>query len=297
MTLYGGIEAGGTKFVCMIASGPEQIQAEARFPTTTPEETIARAVDFFRSRSASLPIAALGIASFGPLDLDPASATYGRISATPKPGWSGADLRGRLEADLAVPAAIDTDVNGAALAEYRWGAARGADPCLYLTIGTGIGGGAIVNGRPVHGLVHPEMGHMRLPHDLQQDPFAGVCPFHGDCFEGLASGTALEKRWGRRAETFEPDHPAWDLEANYIAMGLMNLVLALSPRRIILGGGVMQNDFLFGKVRRMTRELLNGYIQSPAVLNNIHELIIPPGLGNRSGALGAVALAETALQP
>lgn len=296
MPFFGGIEAGGTKFVCMIASGPRQIFAEARFPTTTPVETLDRVLQFFAERRASFPLAAVGISAFGPLDLDPDSPNFGRLTATPKPGWAGTDLLGRVETQLQVPTAIDTDVNGAALAEFRWGAAQGADPCLYLTVGTGIGGGAVVSRRPLHGLVHPEMGHMRLPHDLSEDPFPGTCPFHGDCFEGLASGPALEKRWGRRGEDLEPDHPAWELEANYISLGLMNLILVLSPKKIILGGGVMHNPAVLDRVRRRTRERLNGYIRSAAVLEDIENYILPPGLGSRSGVLGAVALAEIAAQ-
>lgn len=292
MKLLGGVEAGGTKFVCIIASRPDDIRAETRFPTTSPAETLGRVIDFFQRNSRRYPISALGISCFGPVDLDVNSPTYGYITTTPKPGWAQTDILHRLSDALKTPTILDTDVNGAALGEYRWGAGQGADPCLYLTIGTGIGGGGIVNGKPIHGLVHPEMGHMRLPHDWHADPFPGACPYHGDCFEGLAAGPALEKRWGRRGETLPEDHPAWELEAHYIALAVANLIVAFSPRKIILGGGVMANQHLFTRVREEVVRLLNGYVQSPTILERVDEYIVPPGLGARSGVLGAIALAE-----
>jgi fructokinase len=205
--LYGGIEAGGTKFVCAVGSGPHDVRAEARFPTTNPAETIGRAIDFFR-RQAGPGLAAIGIASFGPVDPSPGSPTFGYITTTPKPGWANTDLAGPVGRALGVPVGFDTDVNGAALGEYRWGAAQGCDTFVYLTVGTGIGGGGMAGGKLMHGLLHPEMGHMRLPHDLAADPFPGICPFHSDCLEGLASGPAIEARWSQRAETLPPDHPA-----------------------------------------------------------------------------------------
>lgn len=291
MKLYGGVEAGGTKFVCILGSGPQDVRAEARFPTTTPQETLDRVVAFFQEHSKTQPISAIGVSCFGPIDLDSSSPTYGYITTTPKPGWAFTDVVHHLEQALQVPVAFDTDVNGAALGEYTWGAAQGADPCLYLTIGTGIGGGGILNGGPLHGLVHPEMGHIRLPHDWQADPFPGVCPFHGDCFEGMAAGPALEKRWGQRGETLPLDHPAWALEAEYIAQALCVLICTLSPKKIVIGGGVMQHPALFPMIRGRVLELLNGYVQSPAILEHIDQYIVPPGLGNRSGSLGAIALA------
>jgi fructokinase len=190
---------------------------------------------------------------------------------------------------------FDTDVNGAALSEWRWGAAQGLDTFLYLTIGTGVGGGGLINGKLMHGLVHPEMGHMRLPHDWQADPFPGNCPFHGDCLEGMASGPALHKRWGQRGDSLPPDHPAWELEALYLAWGLVNLVCTLSPQRIILGGGVMAQPQIWPLLRGKTQQLLNGYVRSPAILEHIDEYIVPPGLGGRAGVLGAMALAENEL--
>lgn len=296
-SLLGGIEAGGTKFVCALGSGPEDIRAETRFPTTTPEETIGRAIAFFREHQALGPLAGVGIASFGPVDPNPASPTFGFITSTPKPGWANTDFAGQMRRALQVPVAFDTDVNGAALGEWRWGAARGLDTFVYLTIGTGLGGGGMLGGKLMHGLVHPEMGHIRLPHDWNLDPYGGFCPFHGDCFEGLAAGPAIEKRWGQKAETLPPDHPAWALEAEYVAQGVTTLVLALSPQRVILGGGVMAQMHLFPLVRARVHSLLNGYVQSPLVLHHLDEYILPPALGGRAGVLGALALAESVKRP
>jgi fructokinase len=290
--LVGGIEAGGTKFVCAVGTGPDDIRAEARFPTTTPEETIGRSINFFREQSKDhgLP-AAVGIAAFGPLDPNPASPTFGYITTTPKPGWANANLAGAIRDDLAIPVGFDTDVNGAALGEGRWGAAQGLANFIYLTIGTGIGGGAMVNGQLVHGLVHPEMGHMALPHDWESDPYKGHCPYHGDCLEGMAAGPAIGERWERPAVELPPDHPAWELEAHYLALALRSLICILSPERIIMGGGVMEQDQLFPLLRRKVQAYLNGYVQSPAITRDIDHYIVPPGLGNRSGVLGAFALA------
>ncbi|MGD2103988.1 MAG: ROK family protein [Anaerolineae bacterium] len=292
MTVYGGIEAGGTHFVCAAGEGPEAIDAETEFPTTTPEETIDRAIRFFE-RSPE-PITALGIGSFGPAIVDPASVTYGTITTTPKPGWQDVDIRGRIASALEVPVAFDTDVNAAALGEYQWGAAQGIDTFVYLTVGTGIGGGAMVEGNLLHGLVHPEMGHMRIPHDRDRDPFEGICPFHGDCLEGLASGPAIEARWDARGEDLPEDHPAWSLEAHYLALGLMAIVCVISPRRIILGGGVMQRSFLFPMIRSELQDLLNGYIQAEAITESMDATVVPPALGDHAGVLGAMALAARA---
>lgn len=296
MDIYGGIEAGGTKFVCAVGTGPEDVRAETHFPTTTPQETIARAVRFFREQQERLgrPLTAIGIASFGPLDLLPQSPTFGSITATPKPGWQNVDLMGEVRRELGVPVGVDTDVNGAALAESRWGAAQGLDTFIYLTVGTGIGGGGMAGGTLLHGMLHPEMGHIRIPHDRQKDPFEGCCPFHGDCLEGLACGPAIEKRWGAPPETLPPDHPAWALEAHYLALALVNFICTLSPQRIILGGGVMNRRQLFPMIRREVRELLNGYIPTPQILQDVDTYIVPPALGERVGVLGAIALAMTA---
>lgn len=293
--IFGGIEGGGTKFVCAVGTSPDDIRREERFPTVTPQETLDKAIAFFKQAEADFgKLSAMGIACFGPLDPNPDSPTFGHILPTPKPGWSNADVAGMLKSAFDIPIAFDTDVNGAAIGEWMWGAAQGLDTFIYLTIGTGIGGGAMVNGKLLHGLLHPEMGHIPLPHDRERDPFEGWCPFHKDCFEGLANGPALEKRWGQKAETLPSDHPAWDLEAHYIALALSTYIVTLSPQRIILGGGVMGQEFLFPMIRQKVKEALNGYVQSPAVGEDISKFIVPPGLGTRSGMLGAIALAQMA---
>ena len=296
MPLWGGIEAGGTKTVCAIGTGPEDLRAEVRFPTTTPADTIQRVIQFFREQAREEPLTAVGIASFGPLDLDPQSPRFGYITSTPKPGWAYTDLAGSVGQGLGTPVGFDTDVNAAALGEHQWGAARGLDDFVYLTVGTGIGGGAMVNGRLTHGLSHPEMGHIRIPHDRALDPFDGSCPYHGDCLEGLASGPALEARWGQPGATLGEDHPAWPLEADYLAFGVVNLICILLPQRFIMGGGIMQQTQIFPLLRRKVQELLNGYLQAPEILDQIDEYIVPPGLGNRAGVLGAIALAQRAAQ-
>lgn len=294
--LFGGIEGGGTKFLCAVGTAPDDIRREERFPTTTPAETLTRALLFFQEAERVFGrLSALGVASFGPLDPHPASPAYGRILSTPKPGWTDADIVGTFRSAFDLPIAFDTDVNGAALGEWTWGAAQGLDTFLYLTVGTGIGGGMMANGKLLHGLLHPEMGHILIPHDRVRDPFEGVCPFHKDCFEGLASGPALEKRWGQRAETLPPDHPAWALEAHYIALALVNYIVTFSPQRIIIGGGVGGREDLLPLIRRAVQEILNGYVQSPAVTRHIDEFIVHPGLGSRAGLLGAIALARQAI--
>ncbi|HEX9389566.1 MAG TPA: ROK family protein [Anaerolineales bacterium] len=289
--LYGGIEAGGTKFVCVVASGPGQIVDEIRYMTTTPKETLGKAIQFFHPFVASGQISAIGVGAFGPLDSNPQSPTYGFVTATPKPGWSNTNVLGTLRQALRTNIAFDMDVNTAALGEYLWGASKGCDPSLYLTIGTGIGGGYIVNGRPLIGLLSLEMGHVLIPHSRELDPFPGSCPFHGDCFEGLASGPAIQKRLGVTGAVVPEDDAFWDIEADYIAAALMNYILTLSPKKIILGGGVMQRDFLFPKIQRRVLELLNGYVSSKKILEEIEDYIVAPGLGNQSGSLGAIALA------
>ncbi len=294
MEIYGGVEAGGTKFVCAVGTGPDDIRAEIRFPTTTPEETLSRTCEFFKQyvEKNGQPLSGIGISSFGPVDLDPQSPHFGKITSTPKPGWAMADILGKIQSETGVPAILDTDVNGAAYGEMIWGAAQGLKDFIYITFGTGVGGGLIINGKPHHGLVHPEMGHMRMPHDFQQDPFNGYCPYHGDCLEGMTSGPAMKARWGQPAETLPDYHPAWDLEAHYIATALQNLICALSPQRIILGGGVMQQPQLFPAIRLKVQQYLNNYVQSPAILEHIDDYIVPPALGGRAGVLGSIALVK-----
>jgi fructokinase len=289
--LYGGVEAGGTKFVCVVASRPGHIVDEIRYRTTTPEETLGRAIQFFQPFVSSDQVKTIGVGCFGPLDVNPESSTYGFITATPKPGWSNTNVLGILRGALGVKIAFDTDVNVAGLGEYKWGVGNGYDPLLYLTIGTGIGGGYIKDGRSLLGLLSPEMGHLRIPHNRELDPFLGNCPFHEDCFEGLASGPAIEKRLGMAGSMVPENDQFWNIEADYIASALVNYILTLSPKKIILGGGVMQREFLFTKVRWKVRELLNGYVASKSLLENIEDYIVPPGLGNQSGSMGAIALA------
>jgi fructokinase len=279
--MYGAIEAGGTKFVCAVGSGPDNVISKTIFPTTTPKETLGKAIEFFRQTGATL--AGIRIASFGPLDLDKKSPTYGYITTTPKPGWADTDLVKPFHDTFNISVSLDTDVNGAALGEGKWGAAVGLNTFIYLTIGTGIGGGAIINGNPLHGLIHPEMGHILIPRDLAKDPFKGCCPYHGDCFEGLASGTAVAKRWGKAPGTLPPDHPAWQLEAYYIATGVVNLILTLSPQKVILGGGIMKTPGLLQSVQVKVQSLLNHYVNSPAINENISSYIVAPGLGDMAG--------------
>jgi fructokinase len=286
---YAGVEAGGTKFVCMVAAGPEDVRAQVSFPTTKPEETLGQAVSFFKAHE---PFSALGIGTFGPCDFNPASPSYGCLSTSIKPGWKQADMLGPFRRAFDVPVGIDTDVNAAALGEYTWGAGQGLDTVLYLTVGTGIGGGGVINGRMMHGLFHPEMGHIRVPRVPGDNSFTGVCPYHGDCLQGLASGPAMEARWGRPAEELPPDHPAWKMEAHYLAQAVHNYICTLSPNRVILGGGVMHQGHLFPLIREQVRRLLNGYIQLPMILEKIDEYIVPPALGDRAGVLGAIALAR-----
>lgn len=293
--LYGAVEAGGTKFICMVGTGPDDMREQTRFPTTSPDATLRETIAFFRSAEAKLgKVAAVGIASFGPVDVQSASPTFGFITSTPKAGWANVDIAGALRNAFNVPIGFDTDVNAAALAEWRWGAAQALDTFLYLTIGTGIGGGGMVNGRLMHGLVHPEMGHVRIPHDLETDPFAGICPFHGDCLEGLASGPAMAARWLQPAEQLPSGHPGWTLEAHYLALALVSFICTVSPERIVMGGGVMSNGQLFPAIRRRVLELLNNYVRAPQLLQRIDDYIVAPWLGAHAGVLGALALAQRA---
>ncbi len=292
MSLLGAVEAGGTKFVCAVGTGPQDLRARSEYPTTSPEETIRRAIAFLQEQASRVALAAVGIASFGPIDVNPASPHWGHITSTPKPGWQNADVAGPIGRALGVPVAFDTDVNVAALGEREWGAAQGLDTFVYITVGTGIGGGGMVGGQLMHGALHPEMGHMRVPHDRQADPFPGACPFHGDCWEGLAAGPAIEARWAGKGQHLSADHPAWELEAHYLALGVNNLICALSPQRIILGGGVMRQAGLLPLIRRKTLDLLNSYIRVDAITERIDEYVVPPLLGENAGVLGAIALAS-----
>jgi fructokinase len=288
-SLFGGMEGGGTKFVCAVGTGRDEIIEEIRFPTINPDETLEQAVAFFKKYD----LVAIGLAPFGPLDLNPGSSTYGSITNTPKPGWSEINILAPFRKAFDVPLAFDLDVNAAAYGEYTLVQANhDLNSLIYFTIGTGIGAGIIINGRVVHGLTHPEAGHLRLPHDWNQDPFPGICPFHRDCFEGLASGPAMADRWNQSGITLPDEHPAWDLEAVYIAMALVDIILSLSPQRIVLGGGVMERKLLFPLIRQKVKELLNGYVASPVFTGDLNSFIIPPALGNHSGVLGALSMAR-----
>ncbi|MCK9246824.1 MAG: ROK family protein [Anaerolineaceae bacterium] len=292
--LFAGIEGGGTKFVCAVADENNQILAERRVATTDPAETLAACAEFFQQQAHLGTIQSLGIACFGPLDPRPTSEGYGRILATPKPGWSGADVVGFFRQRLSLPIAFDTDVNGAVLAESLWGAGKGLRNLVYFTIGTGIGAGIIAEGNLVHGFLHPEMGHILLARDPEQDPFPGVCPFHGACFEGLASGPAIEKRWGLKGDQLPRDHQAWDLEAEYIAKALVSVTCALAPERIILGGGVMAQEQLLPMIREKFVGLLNGYMQTPLITEQLESYLVLTGLEGKAGLYGAFALAQQA---
>ena len=288
--LYGGMEGGGAKFVYAVGTEPDDIIAETRFPTTTPDETLDQAISFFKKYM----LVGIGLAPFGPLDLNPASSGYGSITATPKPGWRNADILGPFRKQFDLPITFDVDVNAAAFGEFAWVPENQTlESLVYFTIGTGNGAGVIIHGKVVHGLTHPEAGHKILPHDRQKDPFRGVCLFHGDCFEGLANGPAITKRWGQPAESLPENHPAWELEANYIAHALTTVICLLSPQRIVLGGGVMQQLQLFPLIRQKVREDLNGYIPSPVIKGTMSGYIVPLGLGKRSGILGAMAMAQS----
>ena len=300
MALYGAVEGGGTKFVCAVGSGPADRLASARIPTTTPGETLPRVRRFLldAAEQAGQPLTAIGIATFGPIELDRQSPRYGYMLPTPKPGWSGAPVVAAITAGLDVPVAVDTDVNGAALAEYRWGAAQGYDPALYVTVGTGIGGGVIIGGAPLHGLLHPEMGHIAVPRARDatghRDEFAGICPFHGDCMEGMAAGGALAARVGRSADDLAPDDPVWELEAHYLAAGLAQHVLVLSPQRIVLGGGVLQQQHLLPRIHAALRAQLRSYIARPQVDADVSSYVVAPHFGDEAGLAGAFALAMSA---
>jgi fructokinase len=287
---FGGVETGGTWCVCALGTGPEHLIALERFPTGSPEETLERIVAFFHREPVPR---AVGIGSFGPVDLDPTSSTWGSVTSTPKPGWQNVAVAPVVAERLGVPVAFDTDVNTAALGEQRWGAGRELDSLCYLTVGTGVGAGLIVDGRPLRGLIHPEVGHMRIPHDLALDPFAGCCPWHGDCWEGLASGRAMAARWQARPEDLPGDHPAWGLEADYLAAGVLNIVSVASPRRVIAGGGVMSHPDLLARVSERLRQLVGSYLRTPLLEERVREYLVSPQLGDRAGVLGAIALAQT----
>jgi fructokinase len=285
---FGGVEAGGTKFSCLVGTGPDDIRARITIPTTSPRETLEQVSAFFLEQRTRYRLAAVGVASFGPVDLVRGSRTYGHILATPKPFWHHVDLIGPIAAATGDPdPAFDTDVNAAALAEYTWGATPDVDPLLYLTVGTGIGGGAIVHGRVLHGRVHPEMGHIRVPL-VPGDSRPGCCPVHGACLEGLASGRAISERYGTDPRWLPDDHPAWTLTTEYLALGIANLILTLAPKRVVVGGGVSRR-IVWPRLHERLDVLLGGY---PAPTESWTDYVMPPRLGDDAGPLGAIALAR-----
>lgn len=289
--LVAGVELGGTKSIAVIARGDEIIE-EAHWPTGAPDATLNAIADWIAARDAD----ALGIASFGPLGLDPVSPDFGFVTATPKPGWSGVDVRGSLARRFTGSIGFDTDVAGAALAEGRWGASVGCDVHVYLTVGTGVGAGIVVGGKPVHGRVHPELGHLRVRRS-PGDAFSGHCPFHGDCLEGLVSGPAITARAGVPADSLAPDEPLWERVADELAELMAMLILTLSPQRVVIGGGVVQNrPALLPLTRVRTHRLLGGYV-ADLDADVLGRMILPPGLGANAGPLGAVALALDAICP
>lgn len=286
---YGALESGGTKMVCAVGDEKGNILEKVSIPTTTPDETMTAIADYFKDKG----ISALGIACFGPIDLDKNSPTYGYILKTPKPNWSNTNIVGTLKDALNVPVGFDTDVNGSLLGEVTWGAARGLADAIYITIGTGIGGGILSGGKMVHGMLHPELGHMKMTY-APGDTYKGNCPFHGNCFEGLACGPAIEKRWGQKGIELSDRDEVWDTESFYIAQALSNLICILSPQKIILGGGVMHQEKLLPLIRKKVLENLNDYL-STKELDDIDNYIVPAALGDDQGILGALKLAMDAV--
>ena len=286
----GAIEAGGTKFVYAVGDEQGKIIERVSIPTTTPKETMNNVIDFFRGYS----ISGIGLGSFGPVDLHVESPLYGHITMTPKVAWRNYDVLGELKKHFPIPIGFDTDVNAAAYGEKIWGAAKDVDSCIYMTVGTGIGVGAIVGGKLLHGLIHPEMGHILVRrHPLDQ--YEGKCPYHKDCLEGLASGPAISERWGKAGLELHNRAEVWEMEAFYLAQALVNYLLILSPKKIILGGGVMMQEQLFPLIQNKVKELINGYIHHSAILLDIEEYIVPASLGQNAGISGALALAIKAI--
>jgi fructokinase len=293
--LFGGIEAGGTKFCCAVGDGDGNIINETVIPTGHPDVTLPKVIEYFTAIHEKTPLSAIGIASFGPVELNRDSVFYGFTTTPPKPGWKMFNFAGTVRKAFDLSVGFDTDVNGAALGEFRWGSAIGLDTFLYITVGTGVGGGGMIGGNMMHGLIHPEMGHIFIPHDRSRDPFGGICPYHGDCLEGLTTGPSIQKRWGiEKASDLPLGHPGWILEADYLAYAFASYALMISPQRIIAGGGVMKTPGLIEMIRTRVKKLLNGYVKHDMVIEKIDEYIVLPGLGDRAGTCGALALAEQA---
>ena len=278
----GAIEGGGTKFVCGIGTPDGHILETITIPTTMPEQTLGHVMQYFMQHE----VESIGFGSFGPVEIDPRKPLYGNMMDTPKPHWSGFPMMGYLRTELSAPIVLTTDVNSAALGEATWGAAAGLDNCLYMTVGTGIGAGAIVNGQILHGFMHPEMGHL-LVRRHPDDAFAGICPFHQDCLEGLASGPAIEARYGIKAQKLEQDHIVWEHVAYYIAQAIVNIALVIAPKKVVIGGGVMKQPHLLPRIRRQAKRLMSGYMQLE------EQWIVTPKLGEYSAIKGALALARS----
>lgn len=289
--LLGGIEAGGTKFVCAVGDSAGTILERITIPTTTPEETMPRVFAFFEKYELN----AIGVGSFGPIDVNIDSPTYGSITATPKLAWRDYPIVGELKQRLSIPIGFNTDVNAAALAEATLGAAKGLDSCLYITVGTGIGAGAVVHGKLLQGLSHPEMGHI-LVRRHEKDTYEGKCPYHQDCLEGLAAGPAIEERWGQKAVNLDGREDVWEMEGFYIAQALMQYILILSPKKIILGGGVMKQKHVFPIIYDHLKKLLNQYVVLPELGASIDSYIVSPELGDNAGVVGSLLLADQAIQ-
>ena len=286
--IYGALEAGGTKMVCAIGDENGKIIEQISIPTKTPDETMPLVIDYFKDKD----IKALGIACFGPIAVDKNSEKYGHILETPKLAWANYDIVGVLYKVLGVPIGFDTDVNGSLTGEATWGSAKDVSDAVYITIGTGVGGGILSNGKIVHGMLHPELGHMKLAKHPEDD-FEGICPFHKNCLEGLACGPAIEKRWGKPAKELVDNEKVWEIESFYIAQAISNLVMIVSPKKVILGGGVMHQMQLFPLIRKKVLENLNGYFKLEE-LENIDDYIIPAGLNDDQGIMGAIKIAMDA---
>jgi len=292
--LYGAIEAGGTKFLCAVARSVDEVLATQTFATTTPAETFAQVIEFFSAAERRHgPVSAFGIASFGPLDLDQRSPSYGHILATPKSGWSQYDLRARLRERFAKPIYLDTDVNAAALAEWQHLAGSGLGSLVYVTVGTGIGAGAVIAGRTLQGPWHPEMGHIRVPRHPDDLRFQGVCRFHGDCLEGLSNGPAIVARWGAKMESLLQDRRKREIIGSYLGQFAVTIALMLSPERVVFGGGVMTGGALLPDIRSSAKQLLGGYVTHPLLQGSLEQFIVGPALGDQSGICGAILLAAS----
>ena len=288
--LFGALEAGGTKMLCAIGNENGEILEQKSIPTTTPEETMPAILEYFKDKE----IASIGIACFGPIDLNKNSETYGYITSTPKIPWRNYNIVGAVKDALKIPVGFDTDVNGSLLGEVTWGCAKGLTDAVYFTIGTGVGAGIMTNGKMLHGMLHPEAGHVKMV-PRSGDTYKGKCPYHGTCFEGMAAGPAIEERWGAKAVQLADREEVWDLESYYIAQALMGIVLTLSPQKIILGGGVMHQKQLFSMIREKMLKELNGYIQAKE-LTDIDNYIVPASLNDDQGIMGCIKLAMNSLE-